>query len=228
MEGPAGQYAVHVEGIDDVHTIKHLLRHHAIAVSVGEALPGGVPTIVPAGDVGRLLDGITASVRASAFASVGFVLDADAPLIDRWRSVRDRLARVDVAAPETPPPEGFVGASGRYKSTVGVWLMPDNRRDGTLEDFLRMLIDEGDALIDYANRTATYAREKKGARFPAVQHDKAVIHTWLAWQKTPGLPYGSAVAAHFFRHDSPAALAFVAWFKRLFAIETAVPHADRP
>jgi hypothetical protein len=96
--------------------------------------------------------------------------------------------------------------------------MPDNQRDGTLEDFLRMLIDEGDPLIDYAKRTAVHARKKKGARFPPIHYDKAVIHTWLAWQETPGLPYGSAVAAHFFRHDTPAALAFVAWFKRLFAI----------
>ncbi len=208
---------LHVEGKDDLYTLVELLIRHDVPYTHKPRSPY-LPEFETVGGVERLLSGIGAAVELSLGRTVGFVIDADAPLIDRWRAVRDRLARVEVTSPETPPPEGFIGVSAKYKSTVGVWLMPDNRRDGTLEDFLRMLIDEGDSLIDYAKRTTTYAREKKGARFPPGQQDKAVIHTWLAWQETPGLPFGSAVAAHFFRHDSVAALGFVAWFKRLFAI----------
>ena len=55
-------------------------------------------------------------------------------------------------------------------------------------------------------------------RFPPVDRLKAILHTWLAWQQEPGRPYGTAVGARFFRHDSPAALAFLAWFKRLFSV----------
>ena len=30
------------------------------------------------------------------------------------------------------------------------------------------------------------------------------------------MPYGTAIKARFFRDDSPAALAFVEWYKRVF------------
>jgi len=218
MVGERGRPRLHVEGIDDLHTIKHLLSRHGVDLPAREVVAHALPLIEPAGNVERLLKGMEASVEASALGAVAFVLDADTPMLNRWSAVRDRLRRVEVESPQRPPAEGFIGVSTKYQSTVGVWLMPDNQRDGTLEDFLQMLIAEGDGLIGYAKRTATHARRKKGARFPAARHDKAVIHTWLAWQETPGLPYGSAVAAHFFRHDSPAALAFVSWFKRLFGV----------
>jgi len=45
---------------------------------------------------------------------------------------------------------------------------------------------------------------------------KSTLHTWLAWQETPGLPFGTALRAEFFRHDTEDALRFVAWFRRLF------------
>ena len=48
--------------------------------------------------------------------------------------------------------------------------------------------------------------------------DKAVLHTWLAWQQVPGLPYGTAMRARYFRDDSPAAQAFVSWFRTVFSI----------
>jgi hypothetical protein len=45
---------------------------------------------------------------------------------------------------------------------------------------------------------------------------KARIHTWLSWQENPGLPFGTAITAAYLSHDSPEALKFVAWFKKLF------------
>ena len=38
----------------------------------------------------------------------------------------------------------------------------------------------------------------------------------LAWQESPGLPYGTAIRARYFSHDSANALAFVEWFRRVF------------
>ena len=45
---------------------------------------------------------------------------------------------------------------------------------------------------------------------------KGVLYTWLAWRDQPGLPFGTALTARIFAHDSAAALAFVGWFKKLF------------
>jgi hypothetical protein len=45
---------------------------------------------------------------------------------------------------------------------------------------------------------------------------KAFIHTWLAWQKDPGLPMGRAITAKALSADSAIAVSFVNWLNRLF------------
>lgn len=208
--------SLHVEGPDDLHSVVHLLIRHGIDYDC-KPWPPALPRLKPVGSVERLLDGIETAIELSTGRAIGFVLDADSPLLGRWQSVRDRLLRVKVDAPKEPPPEGFIGHSSTYRSTVGVWLMPDNQHDGKLETFLSTLIDEQDALIDHATEATNTAREL-GARFSEADHIKATIHAWLAWQEEPGRPYGTAIRARYFRHDSPAAVAFVAWFKRLYGI----------
>jgi len=179
--------------------------------------PAALPEITPAGDLDHLLHGVETAVMTSTGRAVGFALDADSPLADRWKAVRERLGKSDVKTPDIPPPEGFVGESAQYKAKVGVWLMPDNQQDGTLETFLRGLVDDGDPLIGHAECATTKAKGL-GAAFRESDSLKATIHAWLAWQEEPGLPYGTAIRARYFGHDSPAAKAFVMWFKRLYGI----------
>ena len=207
---------MHVEGTDDLHSIVHLLIRHGIDYD-SEPWPAELPEFKKSGSVGELLEEMETVVELSTGRVIGFVLDADSPLLDRWNAVRDRLSRVGVDAPRQPPPGGFVGRSETYLADVGVWLMPDNQHDGKLETFLRTLIDAGDPLIDHAT-SATDRAKQLGAEFPKVDQIKALMHTWLAWQKEPGRPFGTAIRARFFRHDSTAAQAFVAWFKRLYRI----------
>jgi hypothetical protein len=45
------------------------------------------------------------------------------------------------------------------------------------------------------------------------------IHTWLAWQKRPGIPMGLAITAHYLDASAPAAQLFVRWIRRLFDLE---------
>ena len=212
MERPT----LRVEGADDLHTVLHLLILHGFDY---DNRSDSLPEIKESGGVNKLLEAIPTGVKLSTQRPIGFMLDADMPLANRWREVRGQLEKAGVDAPEWPPSEGFVGTSGRYKSRVGVWLMPDNEHDGMLESFLQTLIKEDDFLVRHAESATDQARDL-GAAFAEVNRLKAVLHAWLAWQKEPGLPYGSAIRARFFqRHDSPAAERFVAWFRRLYAIE---------
>ena len=143
------------------------------------------------------------------------MLDADKASKNRWDSVRGRLKGIGLTLPNRIPEEGFVGYTDLFKARVGVWLMPDNRRSGAIEEFLKDLISDGDTLLQLAD-TSTVSAKKLGAAFSDAKQRKAVLHTWLAWQKNPGVPYGLAVKAHYFQHDSPAARAFVDWFRRVF------------
>lgn len=119
--------------------------------------------------------------------------------------------------------EGVViehGPSGEF--AVGVWVMPNNGGTGTLEDFLVDLIPEQDLHWSHARRAVADATNR-GAIFKPQYRSKAELHTWLAWQKEPGAPLGRAVESAYFVHDRPPALAFVAWFRRMFPAD----HGDR-
>lgn len=212
--------SLRVEGRDDMQAILHLLIRSGFAYE--QPRPSGLPAIeeIRGGKTG-VLDNVERLVRASANRRVGFVLDADDSVENTWRAIADRLKRVGVAPPQTVPAAGFVGESGEYRATVGVWLMPDNRQEGergegTLERFLETLVQDADPLLPHARDATERAKTEHGARYPDRDVKKAVLHAWLAWQEEPGLPYGTAIKARYFRHDSPTADRFVAWFRRVF------------
>lgn len=216
MAGSMERAKLHVEGDDDFHSLIHLLIRNGFAYDT-KPWPPAFPELVKVGDVDKVLEGMETAVAVSNGGSVGFVLDADTPLQTRWRAVRTHLLNVDVATPETPLTSGFIGDSSRFKARVGIWLMPDNEHDGSLEDFLRTLIHESDPLIDHALDSTSVAR-KRGASFPNQDQSKAIVHTWLAWQEDPGRPYGRAIQYKYFQERSSTTDSFVRWFKRLYGI----------
>ncbi len=212
---------LHVEGRDDIHAIKHLLLRHGFDCPLkgdtrsDDEFPESVPEIKAAGDKSKVLEAMRTATLVGNGRSVGFVLDADEKPESSWDAVRDRLRNFDLILPKKIPENGFIEEIAELKVRIGVWLMPDNQRSGALEDFLQDLVDKKDQLIPLASRSTDEAKAN-GARFSASSSKKAVLHAWLAWQEEPGMPYGSAIKAEYFRADSLAALAFVEWYKKLF------------
>ncbi len=208
-----------VEGKDDLHSIIQLLLRHNIdlergniTVKYGSISDRGVEET---GGREKLLEGMPIAVITNAGRSVGFILDADEVAEDRWRAVRGRLDNVGLTLPDEIPKEGFVGEADTFKARVGVWLMPDDRQSGALEEFLKDLVDSSDPLLPIAETSTDQARNR-GARFRDSHRLKAILHAWLAWQERPGVPYGLAIRDRYFSHDSANALAFVEWFRRVF------------
>ena len=215
--------SLHVEGTDDKHAIRHLLRRHGIECPFADevipvTLPAKFPEIKPAGDKDKLLDAMETAIQFGAGHSVGFVVDADEAAANRWHAVRHRLSFLDPKPPNELPATGFVAYVPTYRVRVGVWLMPDNRASGALEHFLKDLVDENDPLLALAHESTTAARDR-GATFPEVKYVKAVIHAWLSWQEEPGRPFGTAIAAKYFNSDSQTALSFLRWFDELFGTD---------
>ena len=204
-------HLLHVEGPDDEHAIYHLLIRHGF----------GHQDIPRFGDdkAGKqgVLSAISVAVRAGTGKSLGFVMDANDSPQNTWQAVTARLRKVGVQAPKEIPEGGFVGESKDYGARVGVWLMPDNRKTGALEDFLRDLIEEGDPLFTHAKDSALEAK-KYGAGYSDGDYLKAVLHTWLAWQEDPGYPYGKAIKARYFGADSATARRFINWFRDVYGV----------
>ena len=100
----------------------------------------------------------------------------------------------------------------------GVWMMPDNRYRGMLEDWLVGLIpDESVPLYELARRCVANSK-RLAAPFKDVHQAKAEIHTWLAWQDEPGLRLYDAVVNRVLDPTRPQSRPFVNWFKDLFLL----------
>lgn len=195
-----------VEGKDDQHVVYALMARHGMERAF---------TVDARDGVDRVLDWFGVVLKAANESRVGIVLDADFDVRAQWIRVRDRLREsLSVSVPDEPVAGGFV-AEIEADRRVGVWLMPDNVLPGRLEDFLRALVPEGDAVYPMADAfVAGLTGDLK--RFPE-QHDaKARIHAYLAVQAEPGKPYGQAITAKYLSADGPAVTPFVAWLRRLF------------
>ena len=224
--------SLYVEGTDDKHAIKHLLARRGVDCPFHDeiapaTLPPTNPEIRPAGDKGQVLGAMEPAVKFGTGLSVGFVLDADSAATNSWHAVRDRLSFLKPKPPRKLPATGFVANVPAYRVRVGVWIMPDNRASGALENFLLSLIDADDLLLPLAYESTDRAKDI-GANFSEIKREKAVIHAWLSWQQEPGLPFGTALAARYFNADTHSALPFLRWFDDLFGTNSAADSVADP
>jgi len=202
-----------VEGDDDQHVVWALCEAHDLPESFAVKEKGGKTP---------LLSGLPVYLmNPDRYPQVGILLDADVDLSARWNSIVHRLQTAGYSPPPDPPADGLVldhpaGDGPR----VGVWLMPNNRLPGMLEDFVRMLIPEGDALVPEAEGALSIIEGKGLRRYAPQYRPKAFIHTWLAWQEEPGKPMGAAITTwKYLDPTSTQAERFVAWLHWLFLKE---------
>lgn len=198
-----------VEGVDDQWSVINLLARHGVDWNAdGHSLPfvedcRGKDKLLPAiGTASRSLD------------RLGVVLDADHDTNARWLQAIGRFGKEGIVFPARPDPAGTVVRRDDGKR-FGIWLMPDNRAPGILEDFLATLVPPDDATWSHASAATRTAREL-GAPLAEADISKGVLHAWLAWREQSGVPFGTALTSAVLRHDSETALAFVEWFRQLF------------
>ena len=199
-----------VEGPDDKHVIGHLLGYNKI--------PEGIIKIREKNGYPNLRETLMVELRASDLEKVGIVVDADTDLSIRWQELCYRLDKVGyTSVPKSPEADGTVIQQENLPK-VGIWLMPDNRLPGILEDFVRFLVPAGDLLLDKSLECVSSIPEEQ-RRFAPQHHSKAHIHTWLAWQKEPGTPLGSAINQRYLDADASHARQFIGWIRRLFDLQ---------
>jgi hypothetical protein len=150
---------------------------------------------------------------------LGIIIDADVDLNARWQSARNILIRSGYnLIPEMPTPGGTI-IQQPGKPTVGLWIMPDNKVAGMLEDFVSFLRPQDDLLWPIAVEVVQKVKTiEEKHRFRDKYESKARIHTWLAWQEEPGKPMGQAITARYLDADAPHAQELIAWIRRLFEL----------
>ena len=195
-----------VEGTDELHVITKLLERHDVPQSF---------QIQPKGGFAELHASIYNELNAPGRRVFGIVADANDHIDQRWQSVSDQLKHAGCRVPAKLAAGGCV-FTGPRQTRVGVWLMPDNRQAGELEDFVVDMIPPKDPVwpraCEYIDGIPDTDR-----KFSPGKLTRAYAHAWLSTRKKPR-PMGTAIAAEDLRHDAPNAAALVAWIGRLFGV----------
>lgn len=202
-----------VEGENDKHVIWSLLKYHEVPQHFEVVDRNGIDNLLEAfeGELTRIVEG-----------KVGVIIDADVNLSNRWQALRHILVSSGYKSIPQYPVSGGTIIRQEKKPVVGVWLMPDNKIPGMLEDFVGFLRPQNDLLwpmVDEAVLKVKTLEEKH--RFRDVYESKARIHTWLSWQKEPGKPMGQAITARYLDADAPHALKLISWIRDLFDLDSA-------
>ena len=204
-----------VEGGADKRVIPYLMEANGV-----EWRRGREPVMIEAqGSVEGILERgvIEAELRATDLEALGVIVDADSDAAARWTAIRNRCQSEFEDLPTDIPAGGLITlhtAGVRF----GVWIMPDNRLVGMLEDFLiRLLRTDSEALFDLAKKCVSEA-STSGAPFKEAHRTKAELHTWLAWQNEPGKQLHEAVHHRVLDPERPESAPFVQWFRALFGV----------
>lgn len=193
-----------VEGQDDEHVVCHLWERLRQSRS-----PFGIHQ---SEGIDELLKVIDPAVKLPGRAAVGIVADANDSPDARWAAISHRLREAEIGGvPKAPSPGGTI-VDGLPR--VGVWLMPDNRRPGELEDFVQGMIPPDDLVWPLARKYIEDIPEE-ARKFSARKTSRAELHAWLATREEPGR-MGSAIGRRDLQTDGPLCSAFLAWIERLF------------
>lgn len=205
-----GNMVLLVEGRDDERVVDRICREHRVPC----------PNVEYRGSDSDLLQEFSTQLKVLGKENtedvLGVVIDADTSVPSRWQSLRDRLGNAGfLDVPDQPDPLGTIvaPATGGLLPKVGIWIMPDNKASGKLEDFLAFLVPPSDPHWSHAESCVDSLDRP---RFRAADRSKAVIYTWLAWQRSPGLQFGTAIRSRFLDPDAPHALQLVHWLRELF------------
>jgi hypothetical protein len=208
-----------VEGKDDSAVVQSLCNEHQVPEVFSVRDKKGVTNV---------LENFYAELRAPGAERFGVIVDANGNAHGRWASIRNTLeAEGYIDVPEELDENGIVIGGSPHRPVFGAWIMPDNGSSGALEDFVATLVPEEDALWNRAGETVA-AIPETDRRFPMVRRSKAHMHTWLAWQESPGSPMGQAIGKGDLDPQAPAAQRFVAWLRRLMVDEPSAPPPAAP
>lgn len=198
-----------VEGNDDQHVIWALCEKFNLVENFD---------VVDCQGVDKLFDQIPIRFKQSGVKTIGVIIDADVELKKRWQSLKTIFSDLGFDLPELFPAKGLI-AVNKEGIKVGVWIMPGNDQNGMLEDFISFLVPEEDRLLPIVNSTLQSIEDQGLNGYSLLHKSKAVIHTWLSWQKDPGTPMGQGITKKYLSTDQETCLKLIEWLTELFKQE---------
>jgi hypothetical protein len=195
-----------VEGKDDLHVVASLCAKYSI--------PENFDIIYSEGKT-NLLDAFRVRLKQSGVNTIGIIIDADTDINNQWLQIKGLLEKSYYTVPDAPDTKGTIIEQKDLKK-IGIWIMPDNKEKGMLEDFIKFLIPENDKLIPHADNTLASIEKENLNKYKTIHRTKALVHTWLAWQENPGTPLGQAITKRYLNTDEETCQRLIDWLSNLF------------
>lgn len=195
-----------VEGNDDQHVIWALCEKFHVAETFD---------VIDCEGIDKLSNQIPIRFKQSEIQTLGFIIDADSELINRWHSLRSILILQGLSVPDILPNTGLIiNMLGKIK--IGVWIMPNNNLNGMLEDFVSFLIPKGDDLLPIVHSVLDDIEQRNLSRYSPIHKSKALIHSWLSLQEEPGSPMGLGITKRYLTTDEDTCARLIGWIDELF------------
>ncbi len=211
-----------VEGSDAI-ALANILMKKGLRPPKGYANPTKFKEkfVKVAGSISQIQTVLGEQLDTPDVAHIGIIVDADKKgATARLASLIDFIQKkTDADLPDirlTSKGVVFQLPDERY---IGIWVMPDNENEGYLEHFIGAMIPEDDKTWLFTQAKVSELTAQKFCQFTEAKIQKALVYTYLAWQKTPGLPMGTAVSAGYFNIKTPLVGNFADWFKSTFVLE---------
>lgn len=206
-----------VEGITDMYAISELSIKRGEPTIKGYETKTKYKNFIERASSGELKNMLSTLLPLNdGKLNLGIVVDADGSAEIKWQSIKSQLENFGFTnLPNIFPSTGLVVKQIDLPK-VGVWIMPDNKSEGYLEDFLYQLIPSDDQLMPEVQKLINRLIKRGEHRFALVHRKKAEIYTWLALQKEPANRLGTAIKAGYFNVNAPLADQFIYWMKQVF------------
>lgn len=209
-----GKKVLLVEGSTDCHVVMAMCAIHKVEIDLFG--------IYDCGSDNQALRRLNALINASDTTQpsiIGLMLDADQQGTEsRWQSIRRKLEDKPYSLPNEPVLSGtIIDPTDPEYPRLGFWLMPNNRDVGMLESFINEMIPIEH--LDSVKRVLAIARQEGCSTYKDVHQDKAIVHTYLAWQHEPGRPIGQSITARILQPETPTAYSFTGWLTSLFSVK---------
>ena len=193
-----------VEGWIDKTIVQSIMK-------LNQSIPEPGIYIKPCGGIDKLIDDIKNAIEEEGRIAVGIMVDANNSPIKRWNMISKKVNLAGINLPDDLDPRGVIIED---IPRVGVWLMPDNRTPGEIEDFVAKLIPHNDPIWPKSQRYIDSIPEEQ-RRFSSAKIAKAKTFAWVSTRKRPGL-IDSAINRQDLDLSKDLYNNFVSWLEELY------------
>lgn len=145
---------------------------------------------------------------------IGIILDADNDTNARYQEIiESKVGYFYKKLPDSMPETGLIHKENELPK-LGIWIMPNNKDNGALEEFYLELAT--DINTDFIDKTIRQAEGENLTSFKPQHRNKAIMHTYFAWQDSPSAPLHSAINKIALDNNRDIAKAFKKWLTNLF------------